>query len=202
MVFDVGDPWAVGASALTWATVSLVVGYRANQWPPQRLEHTGLLTTMRRWERGGAFWQRWLRVRSWKDRLPEAGAFFAEGTSTRRIPSRSTADLGRFRRETVRAERVHWAILASTPVHLLWCRPTVMAGMVAFGVLFNAPFIVIQRFNRGRLERVIARRSRSAPEWRSATSGHRDAATAPADLAQEQGPDRGEGEDPDEEDHQ
>jgi hypothetical protein len=33
-----------------------------------------------------------------------------------------------------------------------------MAGMAAFGVLFNAPFIVIQRFNRARLERLIAGR--------------------------------------------
>lgn len=152
------DPWAVGASALTWAGVSLTVGFLANQWSERWLDRLGPLTRLRRWERGGSFWQRWLRVRAWKDRLPEAGGFFAGGTSKRRISSRSTADLARFRRETVRAERVHWMILASTPLHLLWCRPSVMAGMVAFGVLFNTPFIVIQRFNRGRLERLIAGR--------------------------------------------
>ena len=64
-----------------------------------------------------------------------------------------------FRREPIRAARVHWLILASTPIHFLWCRPTIAAGMLAFGLVANVPFIVIQRFNRGRLDRLIARRT-------------------------------------------
>lgn len=138
--------------------MSLIVGFIATRWSARWLDRAGPLTRLRRWEVGGSFWQRRLRVRAWKDRLPEAGGFFAGGAPKRRIPSRSTADLTQFKRETVRAERVHWSILASTPLHVLWCRPAVMAGMAAFGVLFNAPFIVIQRFNRARLERLIAGR--------------------------------------------
>ena len=60
-------------------------------------------------------------------------------------PAAVTAALQAFRRETIRAERVHWCIAATGPLHLLWCRPTVGVGMVAFGVLFDAPFIVVQR---------------------------------------------------------
>ena len=40
----------------------------------------------------------------------------------------AAVSVDRFRRETVRAERVHWLIMASTPIHLIWCRPTVFAG--------------------------------------------------------------------------
>ena len=65
-----------------------------------------------------------------------------------------------FRRETVRAERVHWLILASTPVHLVWCRPTIFVGMVAYGLALNVPFIIVQRANRGRLDRILSRRRR------------------------------------------
>jgi glycosyl-4,4'-diaponeurosporenoate acyltransferase len=89
--------------------------------------------------------------------VPEAGGLFG-GFAKRRLPSRDSDGLDLFRRETIRAERVHWLILASSPVHALWCRPTVFAAMVVFGLGFTLPFIVIQRSNRGRLDRLLARR--------------------------------------------
>jgi len=159
MIVELGDGWAVALSSLTWFALSVLVGRLAAGWPTARLADTGPLTTLRAWEASGAWWQRHLGVRRWKDRLPEAGATFAGGVSKRRIPSRSTGDLARFRAETVRAERVHWLILASTPVHLVWCRPAVAAGMVIFGLAFNVPFIVIQRYNRGRLDRLLDHRA-------------------------------------------
>lgn len=158
-VLDLADGWAVALSSATWALVSVGVGWWANRWPDARVEGTGPITTLRRWERGGAFWQRTLRVSRWKDRVPEAGALFAGGRSKRHLRSRTTEGLRLFRRETIRAERVHWLLLASTPVHLLWCRPVLAAAMVVYGVVANVPFIVIQRHNRARLDRLLARRA-------------------------------------------
>lgn len=159
MILDIGDGWAVALSVATWIGVSFAVGWWGARWPDARLEADGPFTRLRGWERSGAWWQRHLRVQRWKDRLPEAGAFFG-GTAKRHLPSRSDQGLEAFRRETVRAERVHWLILASTPVHLLWCRPTVALGMVAYGLVFNVPFIIVQRANRGRLDRILSRRRR------------------------------------------
>ncbi|MEZ5179611.1 MAG: hypothetical protein R2746_15380 [Acidimicrobiales bacterium] len=158
MIVSVADGVAVALSVATWVAVSFSVGWWASRWPPERL-HDGPVTRLRRWEDGGAWWQRHVRVQRWKDRLPEAGAFFG-GTAKRHLPSRTDGGLEAFRRETIRAERVHWLILASTPAHLIWCRPTVFLGMVAYGVVFNVPFIVVQRANRGRLDRILSRRRR------------------------------------------
>lgn len=159
MIVDVGDGAAVALSVATWVAVSFSVGWWATRWPDARLDVEGPITRLRGWEAGGAWWQRRLRVQQWKDRLPEAGSFFG-GAAKRHLPSRSDQGLEAFRRETVRAERVHWLILASTPVHLLWCRPTVFLGMAAYGVALNVPFIVVQRANRGRLDRILSRRRR------------------------------------------
>ena len=98
-------------------------------------------------------------LEGWAEVADGAGAFFG-GTAKRHLPSRTDGGLEAFRRETIRAERVHWLILASTPAHLIWCRPTVFLGMVAYGVVFNVPFIVVQRANRGRLDRILSRRRR------------------------------------------
>lgn len=160
MIGHLSDAQAVALSIVVWIATSMIVGRRAVGWGPDRLDRAGPLTTIRAWERGGRFWQRHLRVLRWKDRLPDAGAFFAGGRDKRSIGLPTTANLEQFRRETIRAERVHWLILASGPIHLLWCPPLVGAYMVAFGIAFDAPFIVVQRVNRGRLERLLARRSR------------------------------------------
>lgn len=160
MLVHLDDVWQVVASSLAWAGVSVVVGWWANRWSPERLARPGPVTTLRSWEHGGAWWQRHLRVRRWKDLVPEAGGAMPGGRSMRHLEARTPDGLVRFRGETVRAERVHWLIWASLPVHLVWCRATVFIGMAAFAVALNAPFIVIQRYNRGRLDTLIAARVR------------------------------------------
>jgi glycosyl-4,4'-diaponeurosporenoate acyltransferase len=158
VIWALPDAVAVAVSVAVWVATSFAVGRWAVSWPDDRLDEAGPLTRIRRWERHGGFWIRHLRVLRWKDRLPEAGAFFAGGRAKTSVGTPTTEHLQDFRRETIRAERVHWLIAASGPLHLLWCRPTVGVGMIVFGVVFDAPFIVIQRTNRGRIERVLRRR--------------------------------------------
>lgn len=157
MIVPLGDEAAVAVSVVAWVVASLAIGRWAVSWSDDRLEATGPLTTLRPWERQGRWWIRHLRVLRWKDRLPEAGEFFAGGRSKRRLGADRRASLAGFRRETLRAERVHWLLMATGPLHLVWCPLAVGAGMVAFGVVFDAPFIVVQRVNRGRIDRVLAR---------------------------------------------
>lgn len=153
------DAFQVLVSSIAWLVVSLVVGFVATRWPDTRLARPGPLTRLRHWEDGGAWWQRHLHVRRWKDRLPQAGGFMPGGRSMRHLGVRTTEGLVRFRGETVRAERVHWLIWSSLILHLIWCRPAVFAGMALFSIALNAPFIVIQRYNRGRLESLISARA-------------------------------------------
>lgn len=157
MILDIPDGFAVLWSVISWAGVSLLVGVWATRLPIDRLA-VGPVTRLRPWEREGRRWDRLLAVRRWKDLVPEAGGWMG-GRTKRGIGSRSTDDLRRFTAETVRAERVHWLILSSTPLHAVWCRPNILVGMVAFGIVANAPCVLIQRYNRGRLERILRRRS-------------------------------------------
>ena len=159
MIVHLSDGWAVAVSSAVWALSSVLVGWTATRWSLERLDRRGPVTRLRDWEQDGAWWNRHLHVRRWRDAIPEAGSLFG-GYSKRHLPSRRSQDLERFRLETVRAERVHWLLLASSLLHPIWCRPTVALGMFAFGVVANVPFIVVQRTNRGRLQRLLRRRER------------------------------------------
>jgi glycosyl-4,4'-diaponeurosporenoate acyltransferase len=71
---------------------------------------------------------------------------------------RLTVDLERFAAETRRAEIAHWLALAGTPAFALWNPPIGVVLMAVYGIAANVPCIAIQRYNRTRAQRAVARR--------------------------------------------
>ncbi len=151
---------AVVVSVVTmWLGWSLATGYCAHRLPVARLDVWRRRLALRSWERGGRVYER-VGIRRWKDALPEAGALFRGGVSKRRIPSTAAGGLVRFRLETVRAELTHWLGLVPIVWLFLLVPPLPAAVNVAYALVANVPCIVIQRFNRGRLDRTLVREPR------------------------------------------
>lgn len=130
-------------------------GYVAHRLPRDRLQHDSWLLSARAVERGGRLYERRFRIQRWKDHLPEAGALFAGGVSKRHV----TRDLERFVAETRRAEYGHWLAMACAPLFALWNPPIGLALMTIYSIVVNAPFIAVQRYNRQRAQRILARRA-------------------------------------------
>jgi glycosyl-4,4'-diaponeurosporenoate acyltransferase len=158
MVIELSDGAAIAVSCVAWLLIGLATGWYFHQRPAERYTSDNWLTRPRRFEAGGRWYQRRLRIRSWKDKLPEKGDLFRGGFSKRHLVDRSTAHLERFVVETRRAEMVHWSNLAAGPVFLIWCPPLLGGCMIVFGVVAHLPFITIQRYNRERLLAILARR--------------------------------------------
>lgn len=151
----------IGNVAL-WASAQILAGYAAHRLPLSSLQHDRGVLRLRRFEAGGRWYERRLRIGRWKDRLPEAGAFFDGGITKRTLPGRSSDSLQRFAVETRRAELAHWASFVGLPLCLIWNDALGVALMVAYGLIVNLPLIAIQRFNRGRIERILERRAHRA----------------------------------------
>ena len=154
-----------------WALVHGATGYVAHRVPAARLARDTWLTAPRRLERGGKLYER-LRIRSWKDRLPEAGDTFAGGVSKRHLAGHRHEQLIGFAIETRRAEIGHWLAAAASPVFVLWNSLPIAAVMVLYGIGVNAPFIAIQRYNRLRIARVLARRPSTRARNDRGTTGN------------------------------
>jgi glycosyl-4,4'-diaponeurosporenoate acyltransferase len=92
-------------------------------------------------------------VRRWKDRLPEAGTWFG-GVSKRHLPSLHEGGRARFAAESLRAERVHFVLLAVIPLTMTWSRGWWVVINLAFGITVNLPCIIVARYNRIRLARL------------------------------------------------
>ena len=147
--------WAmVVLDAGVWGGWSAIVGYVAHRRPASAFARDSWLYRLRSFERGGAAYQR-VGIKRWKDRLPEAGALFTGGFSKRSVRTRDRTQLERFVVETRRAEWTHWTIMLATPVFLLWNWWWIELLMLAYALAANLPCLVVQRYNRGRLLRLL-----------------------------------------------
>jgi len=143
---------------VAWGVFHAVTGYAAYRVDERWLDHDRALLRLRRFEAGGQWYRRRLLIHRWKDRVPEAGDLFRGGVSKRQLPAYDPNGLRVFARETRRAELAHWWALCCGPVFLLWNPPLASALLVGYGVVANLPFIAIQRYNRARIETLVARR--------------------------------------------
>lgn len=151
------------AGAATWAAWSTVCGYVAHRLPLERLDHDGWLLRLRAPERDGRLYGRWLHIKAWKDLLPEAGGLFTGGFSKRTVTRHDREHLERFLRETRRAELAHWPILALGPTFVAWMPWWLALAMVGYAVAANVPCILVQRYNRARLERMLSTHTGPSP---------------------------------------
>jgi glycosyl-4,4'-diaponeurosporenoate acyltransferase len=153
-------PWlTVLVDVLVWGALHAATGYAAHRLGESRLRRDGWLLRPRRFEAGGRWYRRRLRIHRWKDRVPEAGALFAGGISKRELPAYDVEGLQLFVRETRRAELGHWWALFCVPVFCLWNPPLASLLLVLYGVGINLPFIAIQRYNRFRILPLLDRLS-------------------------------------------
>lgn len=144
-----------------WAAWSVLIGWIGHRRPAADFTRDRWWSRLRAFETGGRWYERRLRIKTWKDRLPEAGALFAGGRSKRALPAGEgrRAALEHLVVETRRAEWVHLVIPALVPVFWVWNDPWVLLVMVAYAVAANGPCLVVQRYNRARATRALSRGS-------------------------------------------
>jgi len=156
-LIELSDGVAVAVSVVAWLVLGFAVGYGAHRLALSRLDHDGRLTRLASFEQDGRWYERRLRIRRWKDRLPEAGGLFAGGFSQRALRDRRRDTLERFVAETRRAELTHWVLLFMAPLFFLWNPAWLAAAMVLYALAANVPCLLVQRYNRARLLRILRR---------------------------------------------
>ncbi len=155
---ELADRWAVLADLAVWTVAGFGIGFLTHRMGSWFRRDSWI--TRSRWFDTARLYERSFKVRRWKDRLPEAGAFFADGFSKRRLEGNNLAYLDRFVIETRRAEVTHWLLVALIPAFFLWNPLRLAAAMAVYGLVANVPCILIQRYNRLRLQRVQGRARR------------------------------------------
>lgn len=135
------------SSAAYWLLVSLLVGGMANHLPERWL----LCLPLRQSGPDAP------GIRRWKRWLPDAGAALPGGIRKAALSRPDPRSLAGLQRETRRAELVHALLWAACLPTALWLPPLGVLINLVFATVFNLPCLVLQRHNRRRVQRALAR---------------------------------------------
>lgn len=104
---------------------------------------------------------RLLRVKKWQAKVPDMSRLFTRLMPAKKLTRETCADLPRMLQETCVAEGTH-ALLCLAGLYMLRLWPGVGGAVLtaAYILLGNVPFILIQRYNRPRLQRLYALQQR------------------------------------------
>lgn len=148
------------ANIAGWPVLQLTISYAALRLPARWWAHDTWITAPRRWEKEGRLYRDWFAIRRWKASLPDGASWFG-GFAKKKLRASHPAYLAQFLLETRRAEVAHWCMIACLPLFFLWNPCWARWVMAAYALAANLPCILVQRYNRIALGRVVRTRSRT-----------------------------------------
>ena len=138
-----------GICSLTVLIVGLVL-------PRRWFNPDNKLFSERKWENGGRVYSKF-HVNKWKRRLPDMSRYISSMIAKRLHHNETTDHIKRLIAETCVAEAAHFVlIILSLGMIVIWTS----AGGVICCLCYaagNVPYIIIQRYNRPRLVRMMKR---------------------------------------------
>lgn len=139
----------------TWIFWFYFIGYVASKIPEKFLNKDYFFTNILFFEKNSNWFNKYLLINKWKDQMPELGGFFKQGFQKRSVANGEIAQLELFIKETRRAEIAHWLMTAGWILTTLFNPLWAVIFNIIFAHLVNFPCLIIQRYNRVRLIKVL-----------------------------------------------
>ncbi|MBN3553199.1 glycosyl-4,4'-diaponeurosporenoate acyltransferase [Fictibacillus nanhaiensis] len=171
MLIELSPFWTVVINILAWLIFHLFVAYIIHQIPFSNFTKESRWDSPFGWENGGACYEK-IGIRKWKTIVPDGGDFYKGGFAKKTLEGDSLEYLARFLAETRRAELTHWLSMPPALLFFLWNPVWIGNIMILYAVLFNLPFIFIQRYNRFRLIRILNLKNKTLERKRRNVVGY------------------------------
>ncbi len=147
-------------NTVAWLGIHMGFAWGGTRLPARWFDPNAWWCRPRRFERDGRIYARGFGVRRWKDLVPDGAGWFRGGFRKRGLKTRDRAYIEGFVVETCRGEFVHWMVFAAGGLFFLWNTTDVAIGMMVYAALANLPCIIIQRYNRIRMQQILAHKAR------------------------------------------
>lgn len=159
MPIETSIAWVTALNVAAWLTIQLGLAWTFTRLASERFDHHNIIARPKTWERGGRFYENLFAIKRWKDKLPDAARLFHGGFAKGKLRAASPEYLERFLRETWRGEAVHWLALSAVPLFAIWNPWWGVLVNAGVALTVNLPCILALRYNRTRLQRLLARQS-------------------------------------------
>lgn len=138
---------------------SLILTLLAERLPIRFYNYKRWLYRERKWENGGRIYDKIFFVKKWKSFVPDISDFLKWRFSKKHIQSVEKNYLERFLMESCKSELTHWLIICSSLLFFIWGGLFAFLKILLIAVILNLPYIMIQRYNRPRLLRMLRKNS-------------------------------------------
>ena len=138
-----------------WLVINLLVSWVVSQRSSESFNAASWLYKKRGWEKDARFYETAIKVKKWKNWLPDGAAVSKKGFRKKHLYNTDSKYLSTFVQETCRAEFLHWILLAFSLIFFIWNPWYIGMMMIVYAIAANLPCIIAQRYNRIRLARVI-----------------------------------------------
>lgn len=160
-------PLTILLASLLWAMIQTAAALICLRLPDRFFAPDQWLFRSRSWEQGGRLYEMGFQVKRWKHHLPDgAKAWKKRGFAKKTLESATPDYLERFLVESARGELTHWLALAPFWVFGFFTPAYVVAIMLIYAILINLPCIIVQRYNRPRIQRLL-QRMEGSPEGKA-----------------------------------
>jgi len=138
-----------------WLIIQGLVGFIAAHRPQKRFNPENWRYRTRKWEKDGRIYQDWFKIKHWKPVVWDAGRVFQRDFRKDHVDPANPGNLERWIIETCRAEWCHhitfWFILPLTAFN----PPALTQFWLLYDMVLNLVPIVVQRYNRPRLKKLL-----------------------------------------------
>lgn len=148
---------ATRMNLLLFILFSVILTLLAEKMPRGIYNYKKWLYRERKWEDGGRIYERVFFVKKWKSHLPDIGDILKWRFSKKHLADVHTDYLNRFLTESCKAELTHWIIILTSFLFIFWGGLVAFSRILVLAVVLNGPYIIIQRYNRPRLVRLLKR---------------------------------------------
>lgn len=140
---------------IAWGFFHFFISYLCFKIPLNFFLEEDRFFKIKKWEQSGEMWQKLLLVKKWKGFLIDGSSIVKKSYNKSHLHGKKKNDLMVFAAETKRAELTHLLLILPAPLFFLW--NPVWAGwiMIIYALLANLPFIIVQRYNRARIEVIL-----------------------------------------------
>ena len=147
--------WLLTINTVSWFMIHFTVSALCLKFPLRYFLKDTVFLRIAKWERNGKTWNRLFWVKKWKKYLIDGSAIAKKSYNKSHLHGTNQRDLIIFAAETKRAELTHWLLMLPAPLFFLWNPYWAGWIIIVYAFIANVPFIITQRYNRGRIESIV-----------------------------------------------
>ena len=158
MIIHLSTPWILALDFLVWLVINLSAAGILSSLRAESFDPKSQLLKERNWEKHSRLYEQLATIKKWKAWLPDGAKVSPKAFKKKHLQTTNSAYIRLFILETCRAEILHWIIFLFGFIFFIWNPWYVGIIMIVYAAITNLPCIIAQRYNRIRLERLLAAR--------------------------------------------